>query len=303
MQATSPDRLPPPLRSLGSARTMAAEGSGEKLARVSSLELAYETFGERADPAVLMIMGLGSQMIVWPEELCAMLADRGYLVIRFDNRDAGRSTKIDGARPPFPRFRAADPSTLPYRLADMAGDAVGLLGALGIEPRTWSAPRSAGWSPSGSAIDHPRRVSSLASIMSTTGDPAVGRPTGEALAVLMARPPADRDGYVERSSPPPRDRLARTRSRRGARSAALAERAHSRGYFPDGTSRQLAAISRADDRTSELGRVAVPTVVIHGADDPLIGVSGGQATAAAIPGAELIVIEGMGHDLPSLPGA
>jgi pimeloyl-ACP methyl ester carboxylesterase len=268
--------------------------AGERIARVGEIELAYETFGDPADSAVLLIMGLGSQMIFWPEELCEALAGRGHFVIRFDNRDAGRSTVLDHSPPDFRQVASGD-AEAPYLLQHMAEDAVGLLDDLGIERAHIVGASMGGMVAQRLAIDHPGRVLSLASIMSTTGDPEVGRPTPEAMAVLMTRPPSDRDGYVESTvaaravigSQPPDE--ARTRD--------LAERAFDRGYHPDGTARQLAAIAASPDRTSELRRIEAPTVVIHGADDGLITVSGGEATAAAIPGSELLVLEGMGHDI------
>ena len=183
----------------------------------------------------------------------------------------------------------------PYGLEDMASDAAGLLDALGIERAHIVGSSLGGMIAQRFALDHPERTLSLASIMSTTGDRSVGRPTEAALAVLTTAPPADREGYVEAtvagrgvigSQPPDPDRNRR-----------LAERAYDRGYHPAGTTRQFAAIAVAADRSSELRALDVPTVVIHGEDDPLITVSGGEATAAAIPNAELVIIEGMGHDL------
>ena len=268
----------------------------EQFTRVGEVELAYESFGDPADPAVLLVMGLGSQMIFWPDELCEALAGAGCHVIRFDNRDSGRSTVLDHHEPPpVPRVLAGELEA-PYLLADMAADAVGLLDALGIDRAHVVGASLGGMIAQRIAIDHPDRVLSLASIMSSTGDTAVGRPTPEAMAVLMTRAPTDRDGYIRTtlearavigSQPPDRDRILD-----------LAQRAYERGYHPQGTARQFAAIVASPDRTPELRELDVPTVVIHGAADPLIGLSGGEATAAAIPGAELVVIENMGHDLP-----
>jgi pimeloyl-ACP methyl ester carboxylesterase len=263
---------------------MEVSRTGEQFTAVAGgeVELAYETFGDRSDPAVLLIMGLGAQMILWPDELCEALARAGYFVIRFDNRDAGRSTLLEGQPP--------------YRLEDMANDAIGLLDALGIEGAHIVGASLGGMIAQRVAIDHPERVLSLASIMSTTGNPEVGRPTAKALAVLMTRFPSDREGFVRATvnaravigSQPPNPE----------RTADLAGRAFDRGYHPEGTARQFAAIAASPDRTPELASIDVPTLVLHGSDDPLITVSGGEATAAAIPGAELVVIEGMAHDLP-----
>ena len=268
----------------------------EQLIEAGEIELAYETFGNPADTPVLLIMGLGAQMIFWPDELCESLAADDYFVIRFDNRDSGRSSVLDQHEPPDLRGVLAGELGAPYLLQDMAADAIGLLDALGIDRAHVVGASLGGMIAQRVAIDHPERVLSLASIMSTTGAPEVGRPTPEAMAVLMTRAPTDRDGYIRTtlearavigSQPPDRDRILD-----------LAERAYDRGYHPEGTARQFAAVVASPDRTPELGELGVPTTVIHGAEDPLIGVSGGEATAAAIPGAELVVIEGMGHDLP-----
>jgi pimeloyl-ACP methyl ester carboxylesterase len=261
--------------------------TGEQFTAVGGgeIELAYETFGDPADPAVLLIMGLGAQMIFWPDELCEALAGAGYHVLRFDNRDAGRSTVLDEL--------GIDAS---YTLQDMAADAVGLLDAIGIDRAHVVGASLGGMIAQQLAIDFPDRVLSLASIMSTTGERAVGRPTPEAMAVLMTRFPADREGFIRTtlearsvigSRPPDRERTLD-----------LAGRAFDRGYHPQGTARQVAAVMASADRTAALRDLDVPTVVIHGADDPLITRSGGEATAAAIPDAELVVIENMGHDLP-----
>jgi pimeloyl-ACP methyl ester carboxylesterase len=269
----------------------------ERFAQAGEIELAYETFGDPADPALLLIMGLGSQMIFWPEELCETLARRGYFVIRFDNRDVGRSTVLPGPAPDV-RAVASGEVPVPYRLHDMADDAVGLLDALGIERAHVVGASLGGMIAQRVAIDHPDRVLSLASIMSTTGDPAVGRPTAAAMAVLMTAPPVDRDGYIASTI---RGRgVLGTQPPDEQRTRELAESSFDRGYHPAGTARQFAAIVATPDRTPELRELDLPVVVIHGAADPLITLSGGEATAGAIPGAELVVIEGMGHDLPPI---
>lgn len=274
---------------------MIGQASGEQLADLGEIELAYETFGDRSNPVMLLIMGLGAQMIYWPLELCEMLAERGFFVIRFDNRDAGRSTILSAEAPSIPAL-ASGRAVAPYGLEDMAADAIGLLDHLGIERAHIVGSSLGGMIAQRVAIDHPQRVLSLASIMSTTGDRAVGHPTEAAYKVLTTPPPSDREGYVEATvaarsvigTQPPDTERSRT----------LAERAYDRGYHPAGTARQFAAIAVAPDRTPELARLQVPAVVIHGSEDPLITVSGGKATAAAIPDAELVVIDGMGHDLP-----
>jgi len=269
--------------------------SGERFAQVGDLEIAYETFGDPADSAVLLIMGLGSQMILWPDELCEALAEEGYFVIRFDNRDVGRSTILDAPPPDLQRVAAGE-ADAPYLLDQMAEDAVGLLDALGIDRAHVVGASLGGMIAQRLAIDHPERVLTLASIMSTTGDREVGNPTPEAMTVLMTAPPLDREGYLE-STVQARGVIG-SRPLDEDRTRDLAGRAFDRGYHPQGTARQFAAIIASPDRTTALRELRIPTLVLHGSEDPLIDPSGGRATAAAIPDAELVVIDDMGHDLP-----
>ena len=267
--------------------------------RVGEIELAYETFGSAQDPPLLLVMGLATQMIGWPEELCRMLADRGLYVIRFDNRDVGLSTHLDSAgAPDVLAVMGGDRSGVPYGLADMADDAVGLLDALGLDAAHVVGASMGGMIAQLVALRHPHRVRSLTSIMSTTGDPAVGTPAEAAIGVLLAPPATDRESAVQRAvdafrvvgSPGFEFDEAGVRERAGL--------AFDRAHDPAGAARQMAAVLTTPDRTADLAGVAVPTLVVHGAQDPLVGVSGGRATAAAVPGAELLVVEGMGHDLP-----
>jgi pimeloyl-ACP methyl ester carboxylesterase len=271
----------------------------EMTARANGIEIAYEEFGDQRDPTILLIMGLGVQMLGWDAEFCALLAARGFRVVRFDNRDAGRSTSVEGGpRPDVIAVLAGDLGSVSYTLTDMADDCAGLLDNLDVPAAHLVGASQGGMIGQVLAIQRPERVLSLASMMSTTGDPTVGQPHPEALPALMTRPPADRDGYAEVAvaawrvigSPgfdPDEDALR-----------ARARASYDRGINPDGTARQLVAIIASGDRTEALGALDIPTVVIHGTDDALIDVSGGRATAAAIPGAELVLIEGMGHDLP-----
>lgn len=248
---------------------------------------------------MLLIMGLGAQMILWSEELCKMFVERGFFVIRFDNRDCGRSTKIEGSKAPsLTRLVAGDKGQAPYLLADMADDTVGLLDALGIKAAHLVGASLGGFVAQTVAIRHPDRVLSLASIMSSTGGSRVGYPHPSVLPALLSRPPKEKDAYVEN--------FLKTRAAIGspglpadeARMRRLGERYFDRGSHPDGTLRQLAASIASGNRTADLEKLDVPTVVIHGERDPLIDVSGGKATAAAVPGAELLLIPQMGHDLP-----
>jgi pimeloyl-ACP methyl ester carboxylesterase len=278
---------------------MKDQTASEQIAPVNGIELAYQTFGERSEPALLLVMGLGAQLIHWPEEFCERLAGRGFFVVRFDNRDVGHSTKMDDApAPDLLALAVGDASAATYTLDDMADDVIGLLDHLALDTAHVAGASMGGMIAQTLAIRHPQRVLSVCSIMSTTGDPEVGQARPEALAVLTAQAPSDRDSYVEfhvdafKAIGSPGFALDEEFLR--WRAAAT----YDRSYYPDGFRRQLAAIISSGDRTQALAQVSVPTVVIHGADDPLITVSGGEATAQAIPGAELVVIPGMGHDLP-----
>ncbi|MGY1847718.1 MULTISPECIES: alpha/beta fold hydrolase [unclassified Blastococcus] len=275
------------------------ETSGIHMARVGDLELAYETFGETADPPVLLVMGLATQMIGWPDDFCRGLAEQGLFVIRFDNRDIGLSTHLDGAgAPDVLAILGGDRSSVAYSLTDLAEDTVGLLDTLGLDSAHVVGASMGGMIAQLVAISHPDRVRSLTSIMSTTGDPAVGAPDEAAMGVLLAAPAGDREGAIQRvvdtyrviGSPGFEFDEAAVRDRAGL--------SFDRAYDPAGVARQLAAILTTHDRTADLARVAVPTLVIHGEQDSLVNVSGGRATAAAVPGAELLVVDGMGHDLP-----
>jgi pimeloyl-ACP methyl ester carboxylesterase len=271
----------------------------EQTARVNGVDIVYEEFGDPANETVLLIMGLGTQMLGWDIAFCRLIAERGLHVVRFDNRDVGRSTKIEGVRRPDLMAAAmGDASSASYTLDEMADDCAGLLDHLGVEAAHVVGASQGGMIAQTLAIRHPGRVLSLVSIMSSTGDRAVGQPHPEALPALLTRPPADRDGYAEFVV-----RAWRVIGSPGfeADEEKLRERARAsfdRGYYPEGTARQLVAILASGDRTEALRRLDVPAAVIHGTDDALIDVSGGKATAAAIPGAELELIQGMGHDLP-----
>ncbi len=270
----------------------------EQRAQVGTVELAYETLGDPADPALLLVMGLGMQLIHWDRELCELLAGRGFHVIRFDNRDAGRSTQIAAPVPNLMRGFAGLRLEAPYRLEDMAGDARGLLDHLGIERAHVAGVSMGGMIGQTLAIEAPERVLSLASIMSTTGARNVSRPRLRVWRTLLERAPRERDAYADYfvrlfgliGSPRyPTDE---------ARMREVAAAGFERGVHPAGTGRQLAAIIASGDRTVRLRRLDLPTVVIHGRADPLLPFRGGEATARAIPRARLVAFDGMGHDLP-----
>jgi pimeloyl-ACP methyl ester carboxylesterase len=265
-------------------------------AQANGISIAYDTFGDPSRPPILLVMGLGAQMVGWHEDFCAALAV-GHHVVRFDNRDVGESQWLEG-RPDLAACAAGDTSSAPYSLEDMADDSVGLLDALGIGPAHIVGASMGGMIAQTIAIRHPERVLSLTSIMSTTGEPGIAHPTEAAVGVLLAPPATTREEAMERTvegrrvigSPGfPRDEQE-TRERAG--------RAWDRGVNPAGFARQIAAIQRSGDRTAALRSLNVPTLVVHGEDDPLIPLDGGLATAKAIPGADLWTVPGMGHDLP-----
>ena len=279
---------------------MPASWSEESFADAGrGVELCWQELGGRAGRPLLMIQGIGAQMIAWPDGLCETLGARGFRVIRFDNRDCGRSTWLtELGTQSVQRAFAKELPDPHYLLSDMAADAAGLLDALGLGEAHVAGASLGGFVAQTMAIEHPERVRSLASVMSSSGSGRVGQPTPAALEVLMTRFPDDREGFAE----------AALASRRVIGSSALgidedavretAMRSHDRGYNPEGTQRQLVASICSGDRTPRLRELDVPTVVLHGEDDPLIDVSGGIATAGAIPGAELVTIPGWGHDLP-----
>jgi pimeloyl-ACP methyl ester carboxylesterase len=268
------------------------------------LTLHYETTGSPADPALLLVNGLGSQLISWPDELCERLAAAGRLVIRFDNRDSGLSSKLDGQVADVEAITAAVSrgdleaarALAPYRLSAMAGDAVALLDALGIERAHAVGSSMGGAIVQRLAIEHPERLHTLTSIMATTGEPGYGRSSPEARAALFAPSPRDRAAYVEAS----RKALVWA-SRRYADLDAIraqAGRSYDRCFCPDGSERQLAAMIVDGSRADGLRKLQVPTLVIHGLDDTLIDPSGGRRTAELVPGARLLLVEDMGHDRP-----
>jgi len=270
----------------------------EERAHVGPVELVYETIGDPSDPALLLVMGLGMQLIHWDRELCELLAERGFHVIRFDNRDAGLSTKIRGPVPNMMRLMAGMPVKVPYLLTDMAADTFGLLDHLGIERAHLAGTSMGGMIAQTMAIEAPERVLSLASMLSSTGDRRLGTPKLRVWSVLMRRAPQDRDSYIAYfarvfrmiGSPAYRPDEEHVRE--------LAAATYDRSHYPPGTGRQLGAIMASGSRAPALKELEVPTVVIHGESDPLIPLRAGVATARAIPGAELITIPGMGHDLP-----
>ncbi len=271
----------------------------EQTAAANGLELVYQEMGDPGGEAVVLIMGLATQMIAWDEEFCSMLADRGYRVVRFDNRDIGRSTLIDSAGVPSRiDMLSGRRATAAYLLRDMARDTIGLMDHLGVGAAHVVGASMGGMIAQKIAIEFPERSRSLVSIMSTTSSRWTGLPSFKAFGVLLGTPPMSREAVVERAV-----RTFRVIGSPGfpfeeERIRELAGVSYDRGHSSAGIARQLHAIMAAGDRTRALHRLAVPTTVIHGSRDPLVRPSGGRATAKAIPGARLRVIEGMGHDLP-----
>jgi len=271
----------------------------EQFCTRGDVELCYEAFGDPDDPAILLVMGLATQMLAWHEAFCEALASRGFHVIRFDNRDIGRSQRMDGGRPPTSlQLLRRDKRAASYTLDDMAGDAVGLLDHLGIDRAHLVGASMGAMIAQTVAARHPERVRSLVSMMSNTGARRSGQPSVRLYPVLLRRAPRDLEGYVRHTERV----LTRIGSpgfeHDGGDLRRLAELSFERGLNPAGAGRQLAAIIASGDRTPLLRRIAAPTLVIHGSADRLIPPSGGRATARAIPGARLLVIDGMGHDLP-----
>ena len=269
-----------------------------KTVPANGIDIAYETFGDEEGRPLLLVMGLATQMLAWNEDFCRLLVDRGFFVIRFDNRDIGLSTHmVDAPAPDIMAMLGGDTSSASYTLHDMADDAAGLLDALGIPSAHVVGASMGGMISQTLAIRHRERVRTLTSIMSTTS-PLIGGATEEAAATLFAPPATNRDEAIARSlntyrvigSPgyPLDEEWLRE----------VAGEAYDRAYDPAGVARQLLAIYAAGDRTEQLRQLTVPTLVIHGENDPLVQVAGGHATAEAVPGAELIVIPGMGHNLP-----
>ncbi len=275
---------------------------GEKLAKVNGLEICYQTFGRDSDAALLLIMGLGAQMIVWSDEFCQQLAARGYFVIRFDNRDVGRSSRID--IPPgdvlkaFAAAMSGETPAAPYLLKDMASDAIGLLDALGIARAHIVGASMGGMIAQEVAIGWPQRVLSLTSIMSTTGDPGLPPPAPEIAAVFLAPPPKTAEEYIEANVKAWNIFRVGRFPEEAPRERARAIRAASRGFDPVGGARQFMAVLASGSRKPRLGEIKAPTLVIHGADDPLVPLAAGEDTARSIPGAKLVVIPQMGHAIP-----
>jgi len=284
---------------------MAILNSGELKTTLSSgIEIAYETFGNASTEPLLLIHGLSWQMIMWDREFCELLADRGYFVIRFDNRDVGRSTVLDEAGIPdvaglLASIARGESVTVPYLLTDMAEDAFGLLDHLGIASAHVMGMSMGGMIGQTMSLEKPERIRSLTSLSSTTGDPSLPPPTPEALTIITVPPPAERPAFVShfietwRILNGPRFPVDEERV------AEYARQSFDRGFSIGGVARQIAAINASGSRRESLRSLHTPLLVIHGDADPLLPVQCGIDTADAVPGSSLNIIKGMGHALPA----
>jgi pimeloyl-ACP methyl ester carboxylesterase len=271
-------------------------------ANANGMDLCYETFGSPSDPTLLLVMGFTAQMTAWDERLCRMLADRGLHVVRFDNRDCGLSTHLDGVEVDLVALYTAWDSDgeyppVPYLLSDFAADSFGLLDHLGVERAHILGASMGGMIVQSMAIARPERVLSMTSVMSSTGEKEFGQAAPEALAALLTPPPTEREAFIPYA-------VARGKlfsSPRYFDEAAAAERvgaAFDRMFYPEGAGRQLGAVWASGDRAEALRALQVPTLVVHGRADTLIDKSGGERTAELVPGANLLLLHDMGHDLP-----
>ena len=274
-----------------------------KLAKANGIEICYDIFGSADAEPLVLIMGLSAQMVLWDEEFCKQLAQRGFRVIRFDNRDIGKSTKLTGGKRISPmdilkmRFFGILPQAT-YTLTDMAKDTTGLMDALGIRSAHIVGASMGGAIAQEIAIHFPDRIRSLTSIMSTTGNLKLPQPKREAMAMLMSRPPKTKQDYIAtfqrnwkilRQGSFPLDE---------ARDVEIAAQCYERGLSPEGVGRQLRAILASGARNKQLASVRTPTLVIHGTVDPLVRPEAGKDTANSVPGAKLVMVEGMGHAIP-----
>ena len=272
-----------------------------QLSLPTGITVEYETFGNSADPALLLISGFSAQLTSWHENLCKLFAAQNFHVIRFDNRDCGLSTKLNGVvvdttavitaalmEEPIPE--------VPYTLSHMAADAMGVLDGLGIAKAHVMGASMGGMIAQTVAIEHAHRVLSLTSVMSQPGEPEVGQPTAEAMESFFTPPPTSREEYLDSSASWLVWHSKKYRDAQRTRAQAAVD--FDRSFYPEGGPRQLAAIYASGRRTEGLAKLTMPTLVLHGLDDTLIAPDGGERTAEIIPGAKLVMLEDMGHDLP-----
>lgn len=276
-------------------------------ASVNDITIVYETIGSEIDRPLLLIAGLASQLVTWPDEFCRRLADAGHFVIRFDHRDCGLSSKIEsGGIPDIDALMAArqegKPVDAPYTLSDMAADAVGLLDALPLERAHVCGLSMGGMIAQVMAVEFPERVASLVSMMSSTGAPDLPGPTAEALKAMTSSPPLERGAYIEYLTGVYRAFSGGSQAFDAKTADAIGANVYDRSVYLPGFARHLAAVVATGERTEMLGRISAPTLVIHGTSDPLVPAEHGRATTEAVPGARLVLIDGLGHGLtyPSL---
>lgn len=270
----------------------------------ANVQIEYETFGDPQHPALLLIAGNGAQLLFWETAFCEALAERNLFVIRFDNRDAGLSTKFDHAGVPdimaaIQSAMAGNAINAPYSLDDMADDAVAVLDALGIKQAHICGASMGGMIAQVVAYRHPERTLSLISIMSNTGNPATAQGKPEAIQAVVAPPPAERGANIEHNMAVWRKIWSAGFPFEEARARAFLENSYDRAYCPGGAVRQNLALLARGDRREALAQIKAPTLVIHGSADPLIPLAAGRETADVIPNAKFVVIDGMGHDLPT----
>ena len=272
------------------------------LAKISpTIEIEYETFGDPKNPALILMEGHGAQMVKWDTEYCKMFAAKNLFVIRFDNRDCGLSTKFDGIDVDLGAVLKAalleeTVPPVPYTLSDMASDVVGLLDFLKIDRAHIFGVSLGGMIAQVLTIEHPTRVRSLISVMSMSGEPEFGQSQPDAINALLSETPSDRAGYIEHSVVYQVYHSKKYRSDEFSKTSAA--RDFDRMYYPQGSTRQLAAVYASGRRTEQLRAIETPTLVIHGKDDTLISPSGGERTAELIPNAKLVLVDDMGHDMP-----
>ena len=266
----------------------------------NGIEICYDTFGDRKGRPLILIMGLATQMIAWPDPFCRMLAEAGHYVVRFDNRDVGQSSRIEHLYVPDVEGLLAETAAgrqvwVPYTLLDMANDTIGLMDALGIEKAHACGLSMGGMIAQVMAIEYPERLMSLISVMSSTGEPDLPHPTPEAAEALISTPPAKRAGYVNHMTELYRTFAGGSEFYDEKVQRELSGKAFDRGIYPDGFLRQFAAIIGAGGRRHRLDQLRIPALIIHGDCDPVVPLAHGQDTAAIIPGARLEVIPGLGH--------